>query len=260
MWSKEIQYWCFFLIWSQDVSTEQVLRLFSACPVTAKVLAARLACTWTSNVGTTVCKFCSSHQMLTFGLLKWMTVPSSLIIFTSSMPGILFTGSGTESVRLSLKLESSICGTTLHCLQIHTHLQVSGYRKLISRQWNIIRVPVGGTSSYVTFPFCLKIFHQGTHQIWATWELFKAGLQLLIVGGGGAVDHLLLPPDGALATDAHLRLKHLQLLLVHLELCNHSALMVNTSSWKIENRGVNIVIRNSEKKVCCECVGLGAGY
>lgn len=28
-----------------------------------------------------------------FGLLKWMTVPSSLIIFTSSMPGIVFTDS-----------------------------------------------------------------------------------------------------------------------------------------------------------------------
>ncbi len=47
------------------------LRLFSAWPVTAKVLAAREA--WT------------------LGLLKWMTVPSSLIMFTSSMPGMLFT-------------------------------------------------------------------------------------------------------------------------------------------------------------------------
>ena len=47
------------------------LRLFSACPVTANVLAAREACT--------------------LGLLKWITEPSSLIMFTSSMPGMLLT-------------------------------------------------------------------------------------------------------------------------------------------------------------------------
>ena len=101
-----------------------------------------------------------SHQLLTFGLLKWMTVPSSLIIFTSSMPGILFTEIGTESVRLSLNLDSSVCWPTQHSVQIHRHFRVSGFSKLMTRHWNCTWVPEGGTSSHVTFPFGVEIFYQ----------------------------------------------------------------------------------------------------
>ena len=53
--------------------SNSVICLLSAWPVTAKVFAASEACT--------------------LGLLKWMTEPSSLIMFTSSMPGIVFTES-----------------------------------------------------------------------------------------------------------------------------------------------------------------------
>ena len=40
-------------------------------------------------------------------------------------------------------------------------------------------------------------------------------LQPLVVGRGRPVYHLLLPPRGPLAADAHLRLQLLQLLRVH---------------------------------------------
>lgn len=49
----------------------EILRLCSAWPVMAKVFAAREACT--------------------LGLLKWMIVPSSLNMLTSSIPGMLLT-------------------------------------------------------------------------------------------------------------------------------------------------------------------------
>ena len=54
-----------------------------------------------------------------------------------------------------------------------------------------------------------------------TWEFLKARLQLLVICRGCPVDNLLLPPDGALATDPHLGLQHLKLLLVHFDLWNH---------------------------------------
>merc|ERR1719221_1493747 len=59
--------------WFRIPGSISVICLFSACPVTANVLAAREACT--------------------LGLLKWMTDPSSLIMLTSSMPGMLLTES-----------------------------------------------------------------------------------------------------------------------------------------------------------------------
>lgn len=40
-------------------------------------------------------------------------------------------------------------------------------------------------------------------------------MKLLVVGGGGAVDDLLLPPGCAFAADADLGLQLLQLLLIH---------------------------------------------
>ena len=46
-------------------------------------------------------------------------------------------------------------------------------------------------------------------------QLFERGLKLLVIGGGGSVDDLLLAPGGALATDANLGLQLLQLLRVH---------------------------------------------
>ena len=46
-------------------------------------------------------------------------------------------------------------------------------------------------------------------------ELLERRLELLVVGGGRAVDHLLLPAHGAWAADAHLRLKPCQFFRVH---------------------------------------------
>jgi len=56
----------------KDVYDEASLTGFvSPCPVTENVFAAIEACT--------------------LGLVKWMTVPSSLNMLTSSMPGMVFT-------------------------------------------------------------------------------------------------------------------------------------------------------------------------
>ena len=49
-------------------------------------------------------------------------------------------------------------------------------------------------------------------------QLLQRGLQLLVVGRGGPVHHLLLPAGGAFAADTNLRLKLLQFLLIHLYL------------------------------------------
>ena len=57
--------------WFRIPGRSSVICLFSPWPVTAKVFAASEACT--------------------LGLLKWITDPSSLIMLTSSMPGMLFT-------------------------------------------------------------------------------------------------------------------------------------------------------------------------
>ena len=66
--------------WFRMPGNKSVICLFSPCPVTANVLAAREACT--------------------LGLLKWITVPSSLIMFTSSMPGMLLTCNYNDNVSI----------------------------------------------------------------------------------------------------------------------------------------------------------------
>ena len=93
--------------WLNIPGSISVIGLASAWPVIAKVLAEREA--WT------------------LGLLKWITVPSSLIMFTSSIPAILFTASFFRELWSFL---SSACSCSMYHLLLSASCTLAPYPDL----------------------------------------------------------------------------------------------------------------------------------
>lgn len=78
--------------WLRMPGSISVICLFSPCPVIANVFAERLA--WA------------------LGLLKWITVPSSLIMLTSSIPGIVLTDNFFNELWSFLSSVAAVAWTT----------------------------------------------------------------------------------------------------------------------------------------------------
>ena len=70
------------------------------------------------------------YVYLTFGLLKWMTDPSSLIMFTSSMPGMLLTANNQIIIIVVLPRYKILWQNGNKCMNL---IEVSGINKTILR-------------------------------------------------------------------------------------------------------------------------------